>query len=80
VPTCGTGSNGIAMRPVDKPSTSYSPRSDATLEGERVALGNVYRFILDRQECKKGGRTTAPDDAEESKNDRTDTCIIPDRI
>jgi hypothetical protein len=32
------------------PSVTYTPRHDATPEGELTALANVYRFLLDRRE------------------------------
>jgi hypothetical protein len=32
------------------PSVTYTPRPDASPEGELTALANVYRFLLDRRE------------------------------
>jgi hypothetical protein len=56
---------------------SYTPRPDITPDSELDALAAVYRFILFESSAnKKGGPETAPDDAEESKNDRTDTASI----
>jgi hypothetical protein len=49
---------------------AYSPRPDATPEGERTALANVHRFILER--AKKRGRLpdkSGPNDAERRSSD-----------
>ena len=55
----------------------YAPRADATPEGEVAALASVYRFILFESSARKeAARPGGPDDAEESKNDRTDTASI----
>jgi hypothetical protein len=32
------------------PSVTYTPRPDASPEGELTALANIYRFLLDRRE------------------------------
>ena len=41
---------------------TYTPRPDATPEGELNALAAVYRFILfESSASKKGGLDTAPD-------------------
>ena len=32
---------------MDKPSISYTPRSDAPPEAETYAIANIYRFVLD---------------------------------
>jgi hypothetical protein len=32
------------------PGVTYTPRLDASPEGELTALSNVYRFLLDRRE------------------------------
>lgn len=50
---------------------AYSARLDTTPEGETNALASVYRFVLDCHAKKKASRPGGPDDAEESKNDRT---------
>jgi hypothetical protein len=55
---------------------AYTPRSDATPEAELNALASVYSFILDCHAKKKATRSGGLDDAEESKNDRTDTASI----
>jgi hypothetical protein len=59
----------------NKPTVAYTPRSDATLEGEMNALASVYKFILDCHSKKEGGSATAPDDAKGSKHDRAKTII-----
>ena len=60
----------------DPPSITYTARPDATTEVERNALATVYKFILDCCANKKATRPGGPYDAEESKNDRTDTASI----
>lgn len=52
---------------------TYTPRPDATPEGELNALASVYRFILDCNAKKKAARLGDPDDAKEIKNDCADT-------
>jgi hypothetical protein len=54
---------------MDRPRVTYTPRSDATPEGELNMLANVYRFILDCH-AKKMAVEPAPepdgrDDAKE---------------
>jgi hypothetical protein len=39
----------------------YTPRPDATPEGEVASLAAVYRFLLDGHARKKGGPATARD-------------------
>lgn len=34
----------------DGPRVTYTPRPDASHEGELTALANVYRFLLDHRE------------------------------
>jgi hypothetical protein len=43
----------------------YSPRPDATAEGELTALAAVYSFVIKR---KEGGPYTAPDDRKGLRN------------
>ncbi len=53
------------------PHTVYTPRPNTVPEGGVASLASVYRFILDCHAKKKAARPGGPDDAEESKNDRT---------
>jgi hypothetical protein len=48
---------------------TYSPRPDATPEGELSALKAAYRFILDCHAKKEGGPYTAPNDRKGLEND-----------
>jgi hypothetical protein len=50
---------------------TYQPRPDATLASELSALTAAYKLVLDCHAKKKGTRPGAPDDAKESKHDRT---------
>lgn len=50
-------------------SRSYSPAVDQCTR--------ALALLLKEPVSQKGGPTTAPDDAEGSKNDRTATSIIP---
>jgi hypothetical protein len=53
--------------PTSSDCIKYTPRPDATPEGELSALVAVYRFILDRAKSKEGGPATAlKDDVKES--------------
>jgi hypothetical protein len=54
----------------------YTPRPDATLEGEASALAAVYRFLLDRHETKEADHPGGPDDAERRSNEIRDKEII----
>ena len=54
----------------DARRVTYTPRSDATPEGELNALSNVYSFILDCHAKKKAARAGGPDDAKGLKHDR----------
>jgi hypothetical protein len=57
---------------------TYTPRADATPQGELSALRAAYRFLkFHLNASEKGAQLGAPDDAEGHKNDRTDTEIIP---
>ena len=59
------------------PRLVYTPRQDATPEGELNALASVYRFIFDSYAKKKATRTGGPDDAERSPNEIRAKDIIP---
>ena len=51
-------------------SIVYTPRPDATPEGGLNTLASVYRFILfESSASKKGGPTTAQNDAERRSNE-----------
>ena len=52
-----TKANGGLKRGPNEPLLVYSPREDATPEGELAALAAVYRFVLERHERKKGTGT-----------------------
>jgi len=55
----------------------YVPREDATQESEARALGEVYRFVLQAYEQKKGAGLGTPNDAKEAQNVRADESILP---
>ena len=49
-------------------SVTYTPRPDASPEGELTALANVYRFLLDRRERNDIASADGPEkDAEHGK-------------
>ena len=54
----------------DARRVTYTPRSDATPEGELNALSNVYRFVLDCHVKKEAAPASGPDnEAKEFKHD-----------
>ncbi len=59
---------------MSSPRVDYTPRPDATPDGEAAVLGSVYRFIIDCCQTKKnaaGVPSTNGDDAMKGfKNDR----------
>ncbi len=55
---------------MSSPCLSYSPRSDATPEGEIAALAAVYRLILD---SKKAAPESRPDDVRKDQDAHTAT-------
>ena len=57
----------------------YTPRSDATPEGEIAALASVYRFILfESSASKEAAHPGSPDDAKEgSRDDSRARAILP---
>ena len=60
------------------PRLVYTPRQDATPEGELNALASIYRFILfENSTRKEATRTGGPDDAERSLNEIRAKDIIP---
>jgi hypothetical protein len=63
---------------MSKPRLIYTPRQDATPEGERNALASIYRFILfENSTRKEATRTGGPDDPERSLNEIRAKDIIP---
>ena len=57
---------------------TYTPRTDATHEGELNALASIYSFVLTASREKEGGPPTAPDSAEGgSENDSSAKSRIP---
>ena len=50
---------------MSSPRIAYTPRPDATLEGEASALAAIYRFLLDRHAKKEAAHPGATDDAAE---------------
>ena len=64
------------MAPTDDTSVIVNPTPDITPEQARDARACAWRFVFDCYEKKKGAPESAPDDAEESKNDRTDSASI----
>lgn len=60
------------------PSIAYHPRLDVTPQSETAALASVYKFVLDNAKQKAAAHAldNGLDNAEESKNDRTDNAII----
>jgi hypothetical protein len=61
----GSGSD-VLRGAMDRPRVTYTPRSDATPEGELNRLANVYRFILD---CHAKKMAAEPALAPDSRND-----------
>ena len=64
---------------MDSPSITYARRSDATPEGERNALANVYALVLQKQQARqKATRPGGLDSAKgESQNDSSANSSIP---
>ena len=56
--------------------TIYRPRLDVTSEQARDIRACAWAYIFDCHAKKKATRPGGHDDAEESKNDRTDTASI----
>jgi hypothetical protein len=60
-------------------SITYTPRPDATPEGERSALAAAYRFILDRHDKKNAAEhSQKPDgyDGTTVQGDSADDFIV----
>jgi hypothetical protein len=64
---------------VDNPRVTYTPRPDATPEGELNALASIYRFVLDSAQKNAAGRTSTngSDEKGRSRNDSLDKTRIP---
>jgi hypothetical protein len=63
---------------MNSPQVVFTPKPNSTPEAGLSALVAVYRRAVERYEeanVKEKG-SIAPDDAEESTNDRTDTASI----
>ena len=60
------------------PRITYTPRPDATPEGERVALAEVYRYLLFESDAsKRAARPTAPNETKGPEHDRPAQRILP---
>jgi hypothetical protein len=71
---------GVALRAsmTNNPHLVYTPRQDATPEGELNALAGVYRFILFENSARnEATRTGGPNDAERSPSEIRAKDIIP---
>jgi hypothetical protein len=64
---------------VDNSRVTYTPRPDATPEGELNALANIYKFVLDSAHKNAAGRTTTNggDEKERSRYDSLAKTRIP---
>jgi hypothetical protein len=64
---------------MNSPRIAYTPRSDATAEGELNALASIYSFVLHSAHKNAAGRTSTNggDEKERSKNDSLATTRIP---
>ena len=73
---------------MDRPRVTYTPRSDATPEGELNVLANVYRFILDCHAKKMAAEHYSCNDAAivrntkevshvEHRHDRSSQITLP---
>ncbi len=61
----------------DAPRIAYTPRPDATPEGELNVLADVYRYILFESSARKeAAHPGGPDDAERRSNEIRDKEII----
>ena len=56
---------------LNDPRLVYSPREDATSEGESAVLAVVYRFILDCHERKKGWEAESGREGAQSSSSQT---------
>jgi hypothetical protein len=58
---------------MDNACVTHHPHSGITAEQARDIRARAWRFVFDCYERKKAARPGGPDDAKESKNDRTAT-------
>jgi hypothetical protein len=74
-----SGNANVALRAgMSNPRLVYTPRQDATPDGELNALAGVYRFILFETSARKEATLTrGPDDAERSPDEIRAKNIIP---
>ncbi len=69
--TMDTKANSGRKSATVDPRLVYSPREDATPEGELVALAAVYRFVLERyDERKKSSRNESGGEGAQSSSNR----------
>jgi hypothetical protein len=68
--------SGALQLAMNSPRITYTPRPDATPEGELSALSAVYKFILDCHERKKAAPASRPDHAEGVSNGIRATSIL----
>ena len=64
---------------MNSPRIAYTPRPDATPEGELNALASIYRFVLYSAHENAAGRTSTNggDEKERSRNDSLAKTNIP---
>jgi len=64
---------------MSEPRITYTPRPDATPEGELNALASIYFFVLDSAHKNAAGRTTTNggDEKERSRYDSLAKTRIP---
>jgi hypothetical protein len=70
--------SGALQVAMNSPRITYTPRPDATPEGELSALSAVYKFILDCHERKKAARPGRPVSAKGGSSDSSARPIIPE--
>jgi hypothetical protein len=75
--TTDTKANGARKSTSGHPCLVYSPREDATPEGELSALVTVYKFVLECHEPKKNVGTENGGDGGEEAAERNGIGGIP---
>ena len=53
---------------MDRPSITYTLRTDTTQEAEISTLANVYRFVLDCRAKREAAPESRPDDARKDQD------------